>query len=112
MRDERLCHVPCEDVAHYLVTKRFAGHNESRTRRLGRPKKRLDHLANLRARHRDPNRRWQGKAPLICHQFQRDNRDYRNGQLSYVLSFSLTVISSESASKSDPLSLVATCDFK
>ena len=51
-----------------------------------------------------------GKVPLIYHQYQRGNRDYRNGQLSYVLSFSLTVISSKSASKTDPLSLVATCD--
>ena len=110
MRRDRLNHVPCEDVAHCIVTKRFAGHNESRTRRLGHPKKRLDHLANLRAMHRDLSRLWQGKLPLIYHQCQHDNRDYRNGQLRYVLSFSLTVISSESASKTDPLSLVATCD--
>ncbi len=110
MRQEHFNHVPCEDVARCIVMKRFVGHNESRTRRLGRPKKQLDHLANLRARHRDPSRLRQGKVPLIYHQYQRGNRDYRNGQLSYVLSFSSTVISSESASKTDPLSLVATCD--
>ncbi len=110
MRQERFNHVPREDVGHCIVMKRFAGHNESQTRRLSRPKKPLDHHANLRARQRDPSRLWQGKVPWIYHQYQRGNRDYRNGQLSYVLSFSLTVISSEPASKTDPLSLVATCD--
>lgn len=111
MRQERVNHVPREDVGHCIVMKRFAGHNEFRTRRLSRPKKPLDHLANLRATRRDLSQLWQGKVPLIYHQYQRGNRDYRNGQLSYVLSFSLTVISSEPAPKTDPLSLVATCDY-
>ena len=53
-----------------------------------------------------------GTSLSISRQFLHDSHGCSNGRLSYVFSFSLSVISLESASKSDPSSLVVTCGYQ
>jgi hypothetical protein len=91
--------------------KQFVGRNEFRTRRLGHPKMRLDHLANPIARRRGPVQIRSDKSHGIYRRLQHDSRDYKNGQLSCVLLFSSIVISLKSVSITDFVFMVATCDF-
>ena len=91
--------------------KQSADRSESRIRRLGHPKMRLDHPANLKARRLDQGQIPSGRSHEICRRFQHDSRDCRNGQLSCVLLFSSNVISLKSVLKTDRISMVVTRDF-
>ena len=91
--------------------KQSADRSESRIRRLGHPKMRLDHPANLKARRLDQRQIPSDRSHEICRRFQHDSRDCRNGQLSCVLLFSLNVISLKSVLKTDRISMVVTRDF-
>ena len=91
--------------------KQSADRSESRIRRLGHPKMRLDHPANPKARRLDQGQIPSGRSHEICRRFQHDSRDCRNGQLSCVLLFSLNVISLKSVLKTDRISMVVTRDF-
>ena len=105
-------HVPIGDVVNSISKKRFVGHSESQIPRSGHPRKLLDHPASLRARHRGLHQKLLGTSLSISRQFLHDSHGCSNGRLSYVFSFSLSVISLESASKSDPSSLVVTCGYQ
>ena len=91
--------------------KQSVDRSESRIRRLGHPKMRLDHLANPKARRLDQGQIPSGRSHEICRRFQHDSRDCRNGQLSCVLLFSSNVISLKSVLKTDRISMVVTRDF-
>ena len=91
--------------------KQSVDRSESRIRRLGHPKMRLDHPANLKARRLDQGQIPSDRSHEICRRFQHDSRDCRNGQLSCVLLFSLNVISLKSVLKTDRISMVVTRDF-
>ena len=91
--------------------KQSADRSESRIRRLGHPKMRLDHPANPKARRLDQGQIPSGRSHEICRRFQHDSRDCRNGQLSCVLLFSSNVISLKSVLKTDRISMVVTRDF-
>ena len=91
--------------------KQSADRSESRIRRLGHPKMRLDHPANLKARRLDQRQIPSDRSHEICRRFQHDSRDCRNGQLSCVLLFSSNVISLKSVLKTNRISMVVTRDF-
>ena len=91
--------------------KQSVDRSESRIRRLGHPKMRLDHPANPKARRLDQGQIPSGRSHEICRRFQHDSRGCRNGQLSCVLLFSSNVISLKSIFKTDRISMVVTCDF-
>jgi hypothetical protein len=91
--------------------KQSVDRSESRIRRLGHPKMRLDHPANPKARRLDQGQIPSGKSHEIYRRFQHDSRGCRNGQLSCVLLFSSNVISLKSIFKTDRISMVVTCDF-
>jgi len=91
--------------------KQSVDRSESRRRRLGHPKMRLDHPANPKARRLDQGQIPSGKSHEIYRRFQHDSRGCRNGQLSCVLLFSSNVISLKSIFKTDRISMVVTCDF-
>ena len=91
--------------------KQSVDRSESRIRRLGHPKMRLDHPANPKARRLDQGQIPLGRSHEIYRRFQHDSRDCRNGQLSCVLLFSSNVISLKSVLKTDRISMVVTRDF-